>query len=118
MATTYTWKIDMMHTASKAGLTNAVTVIHWSKTGTNENGIAGRYPGVTRFNVSTIDSGGFTPLNQLTEAQVIEWVKSDLSEEQKTFIDVQILSSINHQLTPPDTGCVTLDKMPWLPPAE
>ena len=113
MATTYTWNIDMMHTASKAGLADAVTVIHWSKTGTNENGIAGRYPGVTRYNVSAIDSSGFTPLNQLTEEQVIEWVKSDLSEEQKTFIDVQILSSIQHQLAEVSTGCVTSDKMPW-----
>lgn len=115
MAITYTWNIDMMHTASKAGLTNAVNEIHWSKTGTNENGIAGRYPGVTRFNVSAIADSGFTPLNQLTEAQVLEWIKSDLSEEQKTFIDVQILSSIQHQLTPSSRGCVTSDKMPWTP---
>ena len=115
MATTYTWKIDMMHTASGAGLTNAVNEIHWSKTGTNENGVAGRYPGVTRFNVSAIADSGFTPLNQLTEAQVLEWVKSDLSEEQKTFIDVQILSSIQHQLAEVTTECVTSDKMPWTP---
>ncbi len=115
MAITYTWNIDMMHTASAAGLTNAVNEIHWSKTGTNENGVAGRYPGVTRFNVSAIADSGFTPLNQLTKAQVLEWIKSDLSEEQKTFIDVQILSSIQHQLTPSSTGCVTSDKMPWTP---
>lgn len=116
MALTYTWKIDMMHTASKAGLVNAVTEIHWSKTGTNEDGIAGRYPGVTRFDVSAIADSGFTPLDQLTEQQVLDWVKAGISADVETsFINVKIAAEINHQLAAPSTASVTSDKMPWSP---
>jgi hypothetical protein len=118
MALTYTWKIDMMHTASKAGLVNAVTEIHWSKTGTNDGGISGRYPGVTRYDVSAIADSGFTPLAQLTEEQVLDWVRSGLSDQEKVFIDAKILGEINHQTSAPESGCVIEEKMPWAAPAE
>jgi hypothetical protein len=84
MAITYTWKIDMMHTQSKLGVQNAVTEIHWSKTGTDETGATGRYPGCTKFNLEEIAalsaSGNFTPLNSLTETQVLTWIQATITD--------------------------------------
>ena len=113
MAITYTWKIDMMHTQSRAGLTDAVTEIHWSKTGTDSDNISGRYPGCSKFKIENIADSGFTPLSSLTQAQVLQWIQSSLTVEDMNFIDAQIDASINHQKQPTQTKSLTVDSMPW-----
>jgi len=104
MAITYTWKIDMMHTQSKLGVQNAVTEVHWSKTGTDETGTTGRYPGCTKFSLEETAalsaSGNFTPLNSLTEQQVLTWIQATISDEDMAFINTQIQVSIDHQKAP------------------
>jgi hypothetical protein len=87
----------MLHTSTNSNLADAVTEIHWSKIGTDENGIVGRYPGVTKFKVDDISLNEFTPLKSLKEDQVLNWVKNSLSEENKLFIDAQIVLSIESQ---------------------
>lgn len=118
MAITYTWKIDMMHTQSKLGVQNAVTEIHWSKTGTDETGSTGRYPGCTKFSIEEIAalsvSGNFTPLNGLTEAQVIGWIQATLTETDTTFINAQIQSSIDHQKSPKTAASIDSKDFPWV----
>jgi hypothetical protein len=117
MAITYTWKIDMMHTQSKLGVQNAVTEIHWSKTGTDETGATGRYPGCTKFNLEEIAalniSGNFTPLENLTEAQVITWVQSTITSDDMSFIDSQIQSSIDQQKSPKIATSIDSNSFPW-----
>jgi hypothetical protein len=117
MAITYTWKIDMMHTQSKLGMQNAVTEIHWSKTGTDETGTTGRYPGCSKFSIQDIASkklqGNFIPFNELTEAQVIEWVQSDITADDMAFIDTQIQASINLQKSPKTGASIESKDFPW-----
>ena len=115
MAITYTWKIDMLHTTVKPGVGDAVTEIHWSKTGIDENGISGRHPGVTKFIMPEIPTEGFIPLNQLSEDQVLNWIKSDLSAEDIIFIDSKIISEIQFQSRPANTKSFTTDNLPWTP---
>ena len=118
MAITYSWKIDMMHTQSKFGVQNGITEIHWSKSGTDENGLIGRYPGCTKFTIEEIarkrDEGNFAEFTSLTEAQVIAWIQSGIIESDMAFIDAQIQSSIDHQKTPKTTTSVDAKNFPWI----
>jgi hypothetical protein len=117
MAITYTWKIDMMHTQSKMGVENAVTEIHWSKTGTDATGSTGRYPGCTKFNLEEIAalsaSGNFTPLNSLTEAQVLNWIQATITDEDMAFIDIQIQASIDQGKVPKTSTSIDSNSFPW-----
>lgn len=117
MAITYTWKIDMMHTQSKLGVQNAVTEVHWSKTGTDETGATGRYPGCTKFNLEETAalsiSGNFTPLENLTEAQVLTWIQATISDEDGAFINTQIQASIDHQKAPKTAASIDSKDFPW-----
>ena len=117
MAITYTWKIDMMHTQSKLGVQNAVTEIHWSKTGTDETGATGRYPGCTKFNLEEIAalsaSGNFTPLNSLTETQVLTLIQATISDEDMAFIDTQIQASVDQGKAPKTAASIDSKDFPW-----
>lgn len=117
MAITYTWKIDMMHTQSKLGVQNAVTEVHWSKTGTDETGVTGRFPGCTKFSIDELVAkkmaGNFVSFSSLTEAQVIEWVQSKIDETDTAFINSQIQASIDNQKTPKTSVSVDSREFPW-----
>ena len=117
MTTTYTWKIDMMHTLNEGAVDGAVTEIHWSKHGLHSNGIKTRIPGMTKFKISDIarlhESGNFTPLSQLSEAQVIGWIQSSLSEKEKNFLDSQLEQSYQQQIKPRSGVSLEYDTFPW-----
>jgi hypothetical protein len=99
------------------GVQNAVTEIHWSKTGTDETEATGRYPGCTKFNLEEIAalnaSGNFTPLNSLTETQVLTWIQATISDEDMAFIDTQIQASIDHQKAPKTAASIDSKDFPW-----
>lgn len=115
--TIYTWKIDMMHTTNVEGVDGAVTEIHWSKHGLHQNGIKTRMPNMTKFKVSDIqvlkESGGFTPLAQLTEAQVLSWIQDRLSQQEKDFIDLTLEQSYQFQSKPIASRSVDNNTLPW-----
>ena len=117
MTTTYTWKIDMMHTLNQDGVEGAVTEIHWSKHGLYSDGIKTRVPGMTKFKISDVtvlhNAGNFTPLSQLTEAQVIDWVQASLSQQEKNLLDLQAEQSYEHQTKPHSGVSLEYDTMPW-----
>lgn len=117
MATTYTWKIDIMHTQTTWWNEKVVTEIHWSKHGVDDDGITGRYPDCTKFKLDCItelnDSGGFTPLTNLTEAQVLTWIQNTITEDDMQFIDMQIKLSIDRQKTPKISNSIDSENLPW-----
>jgi hypothetical protein len=117
MAITYTWKIDMIHTGTRGPIEDMVTEVHWSKTGVDDNGIGGRFPHMTRYTQShaqaAIDAGTFTPFNALTEEQVLDWVRSTLSQEDEDFINMQITSEISAQINRPKNSSVGEGSFPW-----
>ena len=115
--TTYTWKIDMMHTMNADGVDGAVTEVHWSKHGLHQNGIKTRIPNMTKFKVSDIqvlkESGGFTPFERLTEAQVLSWIQDKLSQQEKDFLDLSLEQSYQFQSNPITGKSVDNDTLPW-----
>jgi hypothetical protein len=69
------------------------------------------YEGYVYGTVSiTLDEGGeYTPYNQLTQEQVIGWVKDSLGEEQVTELEANVATQIQNQKTPP----VVTPPLPW-----
>lgn len=76
MAVTYTWKIVALKKLDSANsIQNAIVEVDWIKTGVDEYGIEGNFEGKTKFNLSEINPETFIPFNQLTEQQIIDWIK-------------------------------------------
>ena len=97
MTITYTWQVDQMERQSTDGL---VTTVHWRANAQDGNFFA------TIYNVATLERGDeFIPFNDLTQEQVISWVKDKVDAE---ATEAALASQIEAQKTP-----VTLFGRPW-----
>lgn len=113
MAITYTWKITGMKTRDFDNKPNAVVQTYWQKTGTDEQGNEGTFSGATPFTVDpTDDSGPFIPFEDLTEQNVIDWIKEVVVGSYQEHVDGVILKQIQDKVTP-----VRDAAMPWAPAA-
>lgn len=105
MSITYTLAITQMDTVNADSEQDVVICVHWAYTGTADAGGTAQFGGTTTL---TYSGGAFTPYNQLTEAQVTEWVLTawtpEETEQRKEIIAAQIAVQ-----TPP---------LPWAASAE
>lgn len=109
---TYTWEITGLKTANVGDKENAVVQTYWKKIGTDENGNQGYFSGATPFTVDPTDeSGPFIPFNELTEEDVIEWIKTVIVGDYEEHVDRQIQKQIESQVKP-----VFEKSLPWNPP--
>lgn len=108
MNITYTWKIEAMKKApSLDGLTDVITNVRFYYTGTDsDSGEKGTFHGAIPIGQPNPDS--FVPLADLTEDEVIEWVKSiyDLRHPNEV-----ILKQIQEKITPTNANA----PLPWNP---
>ena len=80
MAYTYEWKIKNLKKAVNANdLSDVIIGTQWILTATNENGYSGSFNGATPFKPEDIDPDNFVSFEDLTEEQVIEWIKPVVS---------------------------------------
>lgn len=107
MAITYNWTVAQMDAyPTHEGHTDVVFTVHWRMDGTDGEHTAGVYGSVG----VTLDQGGtFTPYDQLTEAQVIGWVKDALGAEQVANCEASVAAQIEAQINPP----VVTPALPW-----
>ena len=107
MAVTYTWSVVQMDAYPESdGETDVVFNVHWSLSGIDQThqGYAYGSQGVT------IDPDApFTPYADLTEAQVIGWVKDAMGEEQVASYEANVAKQIEDQINPP----VVTPTLPW-----
>jgi hypothetical protein len=108
MNITYTWKISGMKMAPALdGLTDVITNIQFEYKGTDaESGYSSSFMGAIPIGQPNPDS--FTPLADLTEDEVIEWVKSVYD---MTHPNEVILKEIQNKITPKDKEA----PMSWAP---
>jgi hypothetical protein len=94
-----TWTISNLDRQVSDGL---VTTAHWRVDAVDGEHTAGAYGsvGFTR-------GDDFIPFEQLTEAQVVEWVKAQLDVAE---IEASLAGQINKQKNP-----VTAHGLPWTP---
>lgn len=110
MAVTYTWKITGIKVRDVSeDKKSSVVQTYWQKIGTDENGNQGTFSGATPFTVDPNDDAGpFIPFEELTEQNVIDWIKTIVVESYEDHVNQSIQEQINQKISP-----VTETPMPW-----
>jgi hypothetical protein len=107
MTITNTWAVVQMDCYPEADSeTDVVFNVHWTLTGA-EAGFSGNVYGSQAVTVDP--DAPFTPYADLTETQVIGWVKSAMGEEQVASYEANVAEQINNQIDPP----VVTPPLPW-----
>ena len=108
MTIDYSYKIKELEMApSLDGLSDVITRVRFTYTGVDaDTGYSGSFQGATPM--PSPSTGSFTPLNQLTEEEVIEWVKIS---HPVGHMQEQIQKQINLQITPKYEKI----PLPWVP---
>lgn len=79
MSITYTWKVLSLSVRDESlDHPNAVVVVKWRKTGTDQDGNTSYFEGSTPFSAIDVPPENYIPFNQLTEEVVLGWVKSKI----------------------------------------
>jgi len=112
MAITYTWKITGLKTKDVSDDKPAAVVqTYWQKIGTDENGNEGTFSGATPFTVDPSDeSGPFIPFEDLTEEDVLDWIKTVVVGGYADHVNGQIAKQIEEKISP-----VVENRLPWAP---
>jgi hypothetical protein len=112
MAITYTWKITGLKTKDVSeDKPAAVVQTYWQKIGTDEDGNEGTFSGATPFTVDPTDeSGPFIPFEELTEEDVLDWIKTVVVGGYADHVNGQIAKQIEEKISP-----VIENRLPWAP---
>ena len=105
MSITYQWSIENLQTFSNEEQSKIVTMVGWKVTGSNgqqSSAIYGVQP------ISYDFQKPFTPYENLTEQNVLDWVKENMGEK---VLDCEkdILFQINNQINPQ----IVVPNLPW-----
>jgi hypothetical protein len=107
MAITNTWSVSQLDAYPEyEGNADVVFVVHWVLNGTDGEHTGGVYGSAGL----TLDPEAiYVPYADLTEAQVIGWVKEALGEEAVTGYEANVAQQIADQINPP----VVTPQLPW-----
>ena len=109
MAITYSWKITGLKTKDVDGKPSAIAQTYWQKIGKDENDNEGTFSGATPFTVDpTDDSGPFKAFSELTEDDVISWIKTIVVGGYEEHVNGKIQEQIDSKIMP-----VIETKLPW-----
>jgi len=104
MSTTYNWVINQMDTKpTEDGLTDVVSVIHWSRIATQDEIVVSSYG---TMNCTTPSETDFTAYPDLTQAQVEGWLDAGLDVP---TIDANLDKQIENIINPP----LIVLPLPW-----
>jgi len=105
--TTNTWAVVQMDAyPERDGKTDVVFTVHWTLTG-SEAGFVGTAYGSAGVTVDP--NAPFTPYADLTQEQVIDWVKAAMNAERVAALEASVANQINEQIVP---SAVT-PPLPW-----
>lgn len=108
MSITNTWKVAQIDAYPEyEGQDVVVFGVHWTLTGDDGEGHTGHVYG--SHNVSLDLTDGFTPFDDLTEAQVLGWVHGEMGEDQVAAYEANVAQQIADQINPP----VVSPPLPW-----
>lgn len=107
MAVEINWVVSQMDCyPEKEGEADVVFNVHWRC-----NGVDGNYAGTSygTQNVPLSSDSPFTPYEDLTQDQVIGWVKDAMGPERVAEIEANVEQQIENQRNPP----VVTPPLPW-----
>lgn len=98
MTTQFTWNINSLTVMPVLeDKTDVVVTIGWTLTGV-EDAYTSKIEGLKHFNIF---SDSFTPFEDLTESQVINWLKDEFGDVYVNGLQNSIESKINELKSPP-----------------
>lgn len=79
----YTWKITSfkikdVNFGEDEVFNQVIYQTYWTKTGTDSSGATGEFSGATPLDISNLTASDFVDYSQITEQQVIDWVKAEV----------------------------------------
>jgi hypothetical protein len=116
MAITYKLSVTSMYTLPEVeGETDVVVLAQWAVSGTDGTYSETLGSNTTQFTISA-DDPDFTPYADLTEEQVVGWIKKILGEDGVVSYENTIAGNIVSQANPPVTP--SEQPLPWVTPSE
>ena len=107
MVVAYTWNVTQMNAYPQVGEeTDVVFNVHWTLIG-EDAGIFGSAYGSQGVTVNPEEP--FTPYADLTQAQVVGWVKDAMGAERVSSCEAGVAQQISDQIAPP----VVTPPLPW-----
>ena len=116
MAITYKWSVTSMYTLPMVeGQTDVVVLAQWAVSGTDGTYSETLGSNTTQFTI-TASEPNFTPYADLTEEQVVGWIKKILGEDGVVSYEATIAGNIVSQANPPVQP--TAQPLPWVTTSE
>lgn len=111
----YTWKITQLTKTNTGDIDNIIVGTRWTVTGKDEDGYEGTFVGATPFELATVDPDNFTPYEQLTETQVLNWIQNKVSGSASTSYWDHISERINKAIETEKNIKVSVETkdLPW-----
>ena len=115
MALTYEWKLTGLKKQDTADLTDLVVGTRWELKGTNADDVFGTFSGATPLDLPDADEENYVAYADLTETQVLGWIKSIVSGSGSSnymgHINEQIQKEIDEKVHTQLE--VTSNDLPW-----
>ena len=115
MALTYEWKLTGLKKQDTADLSDLVVGTRWELKGTNEDDVFGTFSGATPLDLPDADEENYVAYADLTETQVLGWIKSIVSGSGSSnymgHINEQIQKEIDEKVHTQLE--VTSNDLPW-----
>ena len=109
MAVTYRWEVTGIKTTTLNNTPNVVVQTYWKKIGKDEKGNEGTFSGATPFSAESMPAGTtFVPFEQLTETEVLTWIKAVVVDSYEEHVNAQIQKQIDESKNP-----VVEATLPW-----
>lgn len=115
MAITYTWSLTSLKKKTTGGLDDIVVQTYWQKKGTDADGNEGTFSGATPFDPDQVDPENFTTFEELTETQVLNWIKAVVIGTYEEHVNGKIAEQIEAKKNP--VVEVNSGAFPWSPPS-
>ena len=108
----YTWKIKSLQTVDEVNETDFVTTILYRVYCTEEvDGKEYKASAVSSIVIEPKEEEGFVAYSELTEEQVVGWVKESLGTEGVESIEKSLASQVDNKSNPPVVPVVK--SLPW-----
>ena len=104
MSNIYEWEITGIKTKTEGSNDNSIVIVDWIKRGFDSEGNQAEIPG--RTPLSSSDTSDFTDIRDVTEAQVIGWIRQEIDE---TILEATLSKRLKKLANP------SVDReLPWM----
>jgi len=112
MDMTYSWSVNHIFSYPNfAGQENVVCKVQWRYKGENESGVSSSRGGVTEINFQP--DKPFIPFGELTEEQVLGWVRPTISQQDIEKMGLEIQEDIAVMIDLKKQKREALMELPW-----